>query len=195
MTVMAPADENECRQMLYTAFTLDTPAAVRYPRGAGPGVAIDAADDGAADRQGRDPPRGRSGGRDRIAILAFGAMLQPALAAAEDARCDGRQHALRQAARRRPRRRRWRASTTRSSRSRRTSSPAAPAAPWPRRSRRRASSCPMLASRACPDAFHRSRRSGAAARAVRARRDGHRGVDRRALRATPAPRPWAKPAA
>ena len=40
MTVMAPADENECRQMLYTAFTLDTPAAVRYPRGAGPGVAI-----------------------------------------------------------------------------------------------------------------------------------------------------------
>ena len=41
MTVMAPADENECRQMLYTAFTLDTPTAVRYPRGAGPGVAIE----------------------------------------------------------------------------------------------------------------------------------------------------------
>ena len=41
MTVMAPADENECRQMLYTAFTLDTPAAVRYPRGAGPGVAVE----------------------------------------------------------------------------------------------------------------------------------------------------------
>ena len=40
MTVMAPADENECRQMLYTAFTLDTPAAVRYPRGSGPGVAV-----------------------------------------------------------------------------------------------------------------------------------------------------------
>jgi 1-deoxy-D-xylulose-5-phosphate synthase len=43
MTVMAPADENECRQMLYTAFELDTPAAVRYPRGSGPGVAIAAA--------------------------------------------------------------------------------------------------------------------------------------------------------
>jgi len=38
--VMAPADENECRQMLYTAFTLDTPVAVRYPRGSGPGVAV-----------------------------------------------------------------------------------------------------------------------------------------------------------
>jgi len=40
MTVMAPSDENECRQMLYTAFTLDTPSAVRYPRGAGPGVVV-----------------------------------------------------------------------------------------------------------------------------------------------------------
>ncbi len=40
MVVMAPADENECRQMLYTATTLDQPAAVRYPRGQGPGVAI-----------------------------------------------------------------------------------------------------------------------------------------------------------
>ena len=39
MMVMAPADENECRQMLYTACTLDSPAAVRYPRGSGPGVA------------------------------------------------------------------------------------------------------------------------------------------------------------
>jgi 1-deoxy-D-xylulose-5-phosphate synthase len=40
MTVMAPADENECRQMLYTAFTLDHPTAVRYPRGTGPGVEV-----------------------------------------------------------------------------------------------------------------------------------------------------------
>src|SRR3982750_705801 len=39
MTVMAPADENECRQMLYTATTLAGPCAVRYPRGQGPGVA------------------------------------------------------------------------------------------------------------------------------------------------------------
>jgi 1-deoxy-D-xylulose-5-phosphate synthase len=40
MTIMAPADENECRQMLYTGYELDTPAAVRYPRGTGAGVAI-----------------------------------------------------------------------------------------------------------------------------------------------------------
>ena len=39
LTVMAPADENECRQMLYTATTLAGPSAVRYPRGQGPGVA------------------------------------------------------------------------------------------------------------------------------------------------------------
>ena len=41
MTVMAPSDENECRQMLFTAFQMDTPAAVRYPRGAGPGVPLE----------------------------------------------------------------------------------------------------------------------------------------------------------
>ena len=41
MVVMAPADENECRQMLYTGFLLDQPAAVRYPRGSGPGVAVE----------------------------------------------------------------------------------------------------------------------------------------------------------
>ncbi|VEB43425.1 1-deoxy-D-xylulose-5-phosphate synthase [Chromobacterium violaceum] len=40
MTVMAPSDENECRQLLYTAFQLDTPTAVRYPRGTGPGAEI-----------------------------------------------------------------------------------------------------------------------------------------------------------
>src|SRR4029078_12154064 len=40
MTIMAPADENECRQMLYTGFLVDGPVAVRYPRGSGPGVAI-----------------------------------------------------------------------------------------------------------------------------------------------------------
>ncbi len=57
MTVMAPSDENECRQMLYTAFTLDTPSAVRYPRGSGPGRRGRARDDRAAGRQGRDPAR------------------------------------------------------------------------------------------------------------------------------------------
>src|ERR1700691_6290369 len=40
MAIMAPADENECRQMLYTATTLKGPSAVRYPRGTGPGVPL-----------------------------------------------------------------------------------------------------------------------------------------------------------
>jgi 1-deoxy-D-xylulose-5-phosphate synthase len=78
LTVMTPADENECRQMLYTAFQMTTPAAVRYPRGAGPGVELrkemQALPIGKAElrRQGA-----------KIAILAFGSMLKPALEAAE----------------------------------------------------------------------------------------------------------------
>ena len=82
-TVMTPADENECRQMLYTAATLGSPAAVRYPRGAGPGVPIEATM--------RALPVGRAEVRretrrrtHRVALLAFGSMLQPALAAAEE---------------------------------------------------------------------------------------------------------------
>lgn len=86
MIVMAPADENECRQMLYTGFTLDAPVAVRYPRGAGPGVAIEK--DMRAIPVGRAETRRRCGtgvptGR-RIALLAFGAMLRPALQVAEE---------------------------------------------------------------------------------------------------------------
>jgi 1-deoxy-D-xylulose-5-phosphate synthase len=74
MTVMTPADENECRQMLYTGFTLDTPAAVRYPRGAGAGVAIE------KDMQALPIGKGelRREGR-RVAILAFGTLLKTAL--------------------------------------------------------------------------------------------------------------------
>lgn len=79
LVVMAPADENECRQMLYTGFMLDQPAAVRYPRGTGPGVAVQqvmqAIPVGKAEL--------RRAGRD-IAILAFGSMLTPALQAGED---------------------------------------------------------------------------------------------------------------
>jgi len=79
MVVMAPADENECRQMLYTAATLDQPAAVRYPRGRGPGVAVE--------KTMRPLPVGRAETRRRggsgLALLAFGAMLEPAAAAAE----------------------------------------------------------------------------------------------------------------
>ena len=77
-TVMAPADENECRQMLFTAFSLNTPSSVRYPRGTGPGVAIMPRMRGIPLGTGEIRREGR-----RIALLAFGSMLQPALDAAE----------------------------------------------------------------------------------------------------------------
>ncbi len=79
MTVMAPSDENECRQMLYTAFKLDTPSAVRYPRGTGTGVQ--------AQKEMQALPIGRGEIRrqgKRIAFLAFGSMLTPCLQAAEE---------------------------------------------------------------------------------------------------------------
>src|SRR5574340_406118 len=78
MTVMAPADEDECRRMLYTAFRLNSPSAVRYPRGTGVGAAIS--------EEMRALPVGkgelRREGR-KVAILAFGTMLAPALKAGE----------------------------------------------------------------------------------------------------------------
>jgi 1-deoxy-D-xylulose-5-phosphate synthase len=79
LTIMAPADENECRQMLYTASTLPGPSAVRYPRGTGPGVPV--VQEMTALPVGRAQVRreGRSG----LAILAFGSMLTPAQAVAD----------------------------------------------------------------------------------------------------------------
>jgi 1-deoxy-D-xylulose-5-phosphate synthase len=76
LTLMAPADENECRQMLTTGFLLDGPAAVRYPRGSGPGVAVDPALQPLA--LGKAEVRRRGS---RVALLAFGSMLAPALEA------------------------------------------------------------------------------------------------------------------
>jgi 1-deoxy-D-xylulose-5-phosphate synthase len=86
MSVLAPADENECRMALTTAFRHDGPAAVRYPRGSGAGVAIDPGLDelpwgrGEIRRRIERPPAQPG---QRIAILAFGTLLYPALAAAE----------------------------------------------------------------------------------------------------------------
>jgi 1-deoxy-D-xylulose-5-phosphate synthase len=79
MVIMAPADENECRQMLYTATTLSSPSAIRYPRGTGPGAAIAA--EMTALPLGRAQVRreGRSG----LAILAFGALVDSARKIAE----------------------------------------------------------------------------------------------------------------
>jgi 1-deoxy-D-xylulose-5-phosphate synthase len=83
MMVMAPADENECRQMLYTAWLQDTPTAVRYPRGSGPGVAVAKAMTAVPIGKG-EVRRTASRRTNRIAILAFGSMVKPALAAAEE---------------------------------------------------------------------------------------------------------------
>ncbi len=81
-TVMTPADENECRQMLYTAFKLDTPSAVRYPRGSGPGTTVTTEMRALPIGKG-ELRRETKRGTERIGILAFGSMLHPALAAGE----------------------------------------------------------------------------------------------------------------
>jgi 1-deoxy-D-xylulose-5-phosphate synthase len=73
MVIMAPADENECRQMLYTGFRHPGPAAVRYPRGKGPGVPV--CGEMAALPIGKGEIRREGQG---IAILAFGTMVAPA---------------------------------------------------------------------------------------------------------------------
>ncbi|MGB2788897.1 MAG: 1-deoxy-D-xylulose-5-phosphate synthase, partial [Dokdonella sp.] len=78
MVVMAPSDENECRQMLSTGFQYQGPAAVRYPRGGGIGAAIEASLDTLPIGKAELRRRGRS-----IALLAFGAMLAPAMKAGE----------------------------------------------------------------------------------------------------------------
>jgi len=79
MTVMAPADENECRRMLYTGIGLDGPAAVRYPKGPGPGATVE--EDMQALEIGRAQVR-REG--QAIALLAFGSMVAPAQAIADE---------------------------------------------------------------------------------------------------------------
>jgi 1-deoxy-D-xylulose-5-phosphate synthase len=86
VSVMTPADENECRQSLYTAFLQDHPVAVRYPRGSGAGVAqqveMTAIPFGRGEIRRESRRSAAQPGR-RIAILAFGTLLYPALAAAE----------------------------------------------------------------------------------------------------------------
>ena len=79
ITVMAPADENECRQMLYTATTLAGPAAVRYPRGQGPGVAPVAEMSAIPVGKAQVRRMGSSG----LLILAFGALVKSAEIIAE----------------------------------------------------------------------------------------------------------------
>ncbi len=85
LVVMTPSDENELRQMLFTGISLNAPVAIRYPRGSGPGVAIEpqmtamTLGKGAVVRRcGSTVSTGR-----RVALLAFGSMVQPCLKVAE----------------------------------------------------------------------------------------------------------------
>lgn len=83
MVVMAPADENECRQMLYTAFQHNGPTAVRYPRGSGTGVKPQKAMRALTLGKGEIRRHASSSATRKVAILAFGSMVAPALEAAE----------------------------------------------------------------------------------------------------------------
>ena len=79
MVVMAPADETECRQMLSTAYTLDCPSMVRYPRGGGTGRVPAGSLDTLPVGKGEIRRRGKE-----IALLAFGSLVPAALAAGEE---------------------------------------------------------------------------------------------------------------
>ena len=78
ISLTCPADENECRQLLSTAFAQDHPVAVRYPRGAGAGVAVQAGLNALPFGKGEVRLQGSN-----IAILVFGTLLYPALEAAK----------------------------------------------------------------------------------------------------------------
>jgi 1-deoxy-D-xylulose-5-phosphate synthase len=86
MSIACPADENECRKLLTAAFEQDHPVAVRYPRGAGVGAAIEPGLQSLPLGKG-EVRRTRAAGAEPaprgVAILAFGTLLYPALAAAE----------------------------------------------------------------------------------------------------------------
>lgn len=79
MVIMAASDENECRQMLTTGYQYQGPAAIRYPRGAGIGAAIQKELTTIPLGKGEIKRKGQ-----RIAILAFGSMVQPSLQAGEN---------------------------------------------------------------------------------------------------------------
>ncbi len=79
IVIFAPSDENECRQMLYSAYQHQGCAAVRYPRGTGTGVAIQQQMTALAIGKGEIKRQGQ-----KVAILAFGSMVAPSLIAAEN---------------------------------------------------------------------------------------------------------------
>lgn len=82
IVICAPADENECRQLLYTAYQHQGCAAVRYPRGTGTGINIETQMTAIPIGKGEIKRLGQ-----KVAILAFGSMLSPSLQAAEQLNC------------------------------------------------------------------------------------------------------------
>ena len=78
LVIAAPSDEDECRRLLTTAFLHDGPSAVRYPRGSGTGTAISPGLDVVEIGKGVLRRRGQ-----QVALVAFGSLVAPALAAAE----------------------------------------------------------------------------------------------------------------
>ncbi|AQQ69356.1 1-deoxy-D-xylulose-5-phosphate synthase [Microbulbifer agarilyticus] len=78
LVIAAPSDENECRQLLYTAYQHNGPSAVRYPRGTGPGIEIEKDMTALPVGKGRVVQEGSN-----VAILSFGTLLAPAREAAE----------------------------------------------------------------------------------------------------------------
>ena len=82
LLVMTPSDENECREILTTAYRHAGPSAVRYPRGSGPGMPPDSTLDSLPIGKG-EVRRHTGKSAQGVALLAFGSMLTPALAAAE----------------------------------------------------------------------------------------------------------------
>lgn len=79
IVIMAPANENECRQMLYTGYTLDGPSSVRYPRGTGPGEPVEEAMKAIPIGEATQLKHGKD-----VALLAFGTMVTPATTLAEE---------------------------------------------------------------------------------------------------------------
>ena len=83
MVIMAPKDENECRQMLHTAYMHQGPAAVRYPRGSGLGVHIESEMTAIPLGQSEIVAEFNSDADEQISVLAFGSRVVPAIAAAK----------------------------------------------------------------------------------------------------------------
>lgn len=83
LVVMAPSDESECARMLTTGIQHPGPSAVRYPRGSGPGAAVESEPRPLVVGKGRILREARGRRRPRVALLGFGCMVTPALEVAE----------------------------------------------------------------------------------------------------------------